>query len=245
MQAAPKHQRRFEEKLTHGRPLTLNPKHDAVVENRTLFPSTRVSPGTRLLKSGVNSRKIGARVTKGAWAGFPIFTLTLEERATCPRSCEQYTSCYGNHMQFAQRQPHGRAMEEQLEHELAALQIKNPKGFVVRLHVLGDFYDEIYVRRWLVWLEKFKALHVFGYTARRRDSSIGRELRYVALQGAERWQIRWSAESGSMSAGVIKYEARGRVEDGIVCPAQTGDTECCATCALCWSTKDRILFMEH
>jgi hypothetical protein len=38
----------------------------------------------RLLKDGHQSRKIGKIIAKGHRRGWPIFTLTLEERATCP-----------------------------------------------------------------------------------------------------------------------------------------------------------------
>jgi hypothetical protein len=54
-----------------------------------MFPSRVFDPDEvqRVLKDGHQSRKIGKFVTKGKMRGFPIFTLTLEERATCPRSC--------------------------------------------------------------------------------------------------------------------------------------------------------------
>ena len=46
-------------------------------------------------------------VTKGRWRGYPVFTLTLEERATCPSYCEQWDECYGNNMPFGARlEPH-------------------------------------------------------------------------------------------------------------------------------------------
>jgi hypothetical protein len=91
--------------------------HPATVENRTLFPTTVRDVGQEwLLKGGEHSGKIGRRVTKGAWKGFPIFTLTLEERATCPVSCALWHSCYGNHMPMARRWRHG---PELLERHLA------------------------------------------------------------------------------------------------------------------------------
>lgn len=33
--------------------------------------------------------------------------------------------------------------------------------------------------------------------------------------------------------------------DLIPCPVQTGKTECCATCALCWQTERKIVFLAH
>jgi hypothetical protein len=99
--------RRFESVKPKGRGRSLAPTHAAVREARTIFPTTvnavdhpRVK---RILKGGENSRKIGKRVTKGRYKGFFIFTLTLEERATCPRTCEVFGACYGNGMPYAQR----------------------------------------------------------------------------------------------------------------------------------------------
>ena len=33
--------------------------------------------------------------------------------------------------------------------------------------------------------------------------------------------------------------------DAILCPAQTGATDCCATCALCWHSPRSIAFRRH
>jgi hypothetical protein len=72
---------------------------------RSIFPSRVFDPDEvqRVLKDGHQSRKIGKFVTKGPRRGWPLFTLTLEERATCPRSCKAWAFCYGNNMQAAER----------------------------------------------------------------------------------------------------------------------------------------------
>lgn len=33
--------------------------------------------------------------------------------------------------------------------------------------------------------------------------------------------------------------------DAILCPAQTGATDCCATCVLCWQSERSIAFRPH
>ena len=80
-------------------------------------------------------------ITKGKWKGFPVFGLTLEERATCPRSCEQWLSCYGNGMgqRRAYRYEHGPKLLEALDKELGILssEPKTRNGFAIRLHTLG------------------------------------------------------------------------------------------------------------
>ena len=103
--------RRFVSILPSDRHVHLGDHHPAVVEGRTLFPSRVEHPDQRprLLVGGHNSRKIGRQVMKGRWKGFPIFTLTLEERATCPRSCAVWNDCYGNTSNWARRIQFGRA----------------------------------------------------------------------------------------------------------------------------------------
>lgn len=214
-------------------------------------------PTGGLLKTGDNQRKLGDRVCKGAWKGMPIFSLTLEERATCPRSCKQWTSCYGNSMGLAKRYAHGPALEEQLVAELAALQRRYPRGFVVRLHILGDFYSTRYVSLWRCALEAFPALRVFGYTARLPGTAIGDAVARIRDAHWDRFAIRTSdGETGPRTAVVAnpptksaKAENRlADLADYILCPAQTGKSKNCGTCALCWSPAAReraIVFEQH
>jgi hypothetical protein len=58
-----------------------------------------------------------------SWKGFPVYTLTLEERHTCPRTCEHWRSCMGNHMPLAQRIEAEADLEWRLEREVALLSI--------------------------------------------------------------------------------------------------------------------------
>lgn len=197
----------------------------------------------KILVSGHNSRKIGRLVTKGAMKGFPIYTLTLEERATCPRDCSMWLNCYGNRMPWSLRWPAGRQTEGRIEAELAALQSSHADGFLVRLHVLGDFYSTDYVGLWWRWLEMFPALHVYGYTARSGD--IGAAIAVLAQRYGQRFAIR---SSGGVVAGMPVALTAGHgetVKGAVVCPVETGKTATCGTCALCWATKKPILFWEH
>lgn len=226
--------------------------HPAVTEGRTLFPTTVVAPfdSPRLLVSGHNSRKLGKQVVKGPWKGMPIYQLTLEERATCDRSCEFWKICYGNAMHMARRHKHGPALEKGLHSELGLLQRQYPKGFVVRLHVLGDFYSVEYVQLWRKWLQEFPALRVFGYTGRPRDSEIGKAIKSLTDKHWYRFAIRFS-EAGSKPQGatvIFRKPESAVVPEGLVCPYDSGATECCATCGLCWaeSARDKtIVFVAH
>lgn len=237
---------RFKAIAPGGRSVKLKPDHEAAKKGRTLFPTRVFWPGfdNRVLKSGHNSRKIGAFITKGRWKGMPIYTLTLEERATCPRTCRQWLDCYGNNMHFAERFIVGDgALESRLYRELDALDKEHPDGFAVRLHVLGDFYSVEYVAQWALWLDMFPALHVFGYTAHHPHSDIGSLIARLSRENWERFAIRFSnAGLPERGAEVIDHDED---TDAIVCPAQTGKTDCCGTCGLCWQTRRNIAFLRH
>ena len=230
----------------------LAPDHPAVVEGRSLFPGAVVESlaSPRLLVSGVNQRKLGDRVVKGPWAGMPIFALTLEERASCPHSCYHWRTCFGNGMPRARRHRHGPDLEAGLERELGALEDQNPGGFVVRLHILGDFYSPDYVAAWGDWLERFPALRIFGYTAWPRDSAIGGAVAELTEHAWERCAIRFSAPAPMPQGAttIWRKPKAAREPEGIVCPAQTGRTANCGTCGLCWhpnAREETIVFIAH
>jgi hypothetical protein len=229
----------------HGSNVVLSALHPAHRYARTLFPSRVFDPDevVRLLKDGHQSRKIGKFVTKGKMRGFPIFTLTLEERATCPRSCKAWSFCFGNNMQAAERIVAGPAMEVALWDELASLQQQHPGGFLVRLHVLGDFYSADYARIWNEALEAYPALHVFGYTAREPLSDIGQQIAEMIAVWPTRFHVRFSGWDGPKNGSVIVDSAEDT--EHVVCPAQTGKTSCCGTCSFCWATDKTIAFLRH
>ena len=84
---------------------TLSQEHSAVVNAHTMYRKNVHNIATykhKVLKPSTN-KKLGKRVTKGRYAGFPMYTLTLEERATCPSACEHWADCYGNNMPFGHR----------------------------------------------------------------------------------------------------------------------------------------------
>lgn len=210
---------------------------------RVRYPTSTV----QLLKSGEHSRKIGRKVMKGRWRGMPIFTLTIEERATCPRDCQHWLSCYGNKMNWSVRWKHGPMLEAALPIEIERLAWLHPDGFVIRLHVLGDFYSVEYVRMWERLLDQLPALRCFGYTARSPyDDPIGTEIDRLSSTRWDRFAIRFSnAWRDDRSAATLWRRGRVPPKIGIVCPAQTGTSDCCATCALCWQTRKNIFFEAH
>lgn len=195
-----------------------------------------------VLKPGSYQRKLGSRITKSRWKGMPIFSLTLEERATCPRSCRLWLTCYGNSMGRSVRYAHGAPLVHAIHADLTLLQELNPHGFVVRLHILGDFFSVEYVTFWRYMLDEFPALRVFGYTARQKGK-IAEAINDLRAERWERFAVRTSgAHSGPRTKVIRNAEKAG---DAIICPAQTGKTDCCGTCGLCWQTKKPIAFLQH
>lgn len=227
-----------------GARITLMPDHPAVREGRTIFPSRVVHPddSPRLLVSGTNQRKIGVKVTKGRWKGFPLYTITLEERATCPRSCSEWATCYGSNMNWSRRHMHGIDLEVRLIDEIVELERRHPGGFAVRLHILGDFYSVAYVNLWRQLLAECPALHVFGFTARQPGTDIGAAVTAMNAESPGRCAIRFS---GRDSLVIDRHED----SEHVVCPAQSDPKgkRCCGTCTLCWAMPlDRpVEFVRH
>lgn len=214
----------------------------------TIYQKSVKAPSFNMLKPGANNAKLGGIVTAKMWQGFHMYSLTLEERATCPTDCEQWNNCYGNNMPFAHRFNHQMpGFYDGLETQLEKLSKKHGQGFVVRLHVLGDFFSPAYIEWWEYAINKFPQLHVFGYTHRDPKSTMGQMLDSLNARMPNRWAIRFSDEPVTqMSAHVVDkgYVPRKGLE--IVCPEQLGQAKSCADCGLCWSARNRkIMFVEH
>jgi hypothetical protein len=120
-----------------------------------------------------------------------------------------------------------------LTDDLHDLQSKHPEGFVVRLHVLGDFFSLDYVKFWIEALEFYPALRIFGYT-----HQLG-EIQNLIRSGLQndRSVVRTSDTGGRLSANVMG--------EGITCPEQLQQTSSCLTCGLCWQTERPIRFLKH
>ena len=147
-------------------------------------------------------------------------------------------------MQAASRQEHGPLLEATILAELNDLQRDHPKGFVIRLHILGDFYSRDYVALWRAALEEFSALHIFGYTAWQADTPIGNDIDIIRSENWDRFAIRTSGAKSGLRANVYT-EVRAVPRGEIICPAQLNKTASCATCALCWGSKKPIAFLKH
>lgn len=222
--------------------MKLNPNHPALHNKHTIHPKYVVSARNRnVLYSVKDNNKLGKGsdlILKGHWRGMPMYYLTLEERHTCPTSCHHWDDCFGNNMGFARRFQPGKYLEESIEKNINNLAHRHPNGFVVRLHILGDFYSVQYVRLWNR-LMAIKQLHVFGYTARIKGP-IADALKVIRMQYPERWWIRDSSNS-TLFLGAHSIPS----PISFPCPEQTGKTESCLTCGACWSTTKSVYFEAH
>lgn len=230
-----------------GARITLEAWHPAAKEGRTIHGRT-VTPAARalnMLKSGKHSRKIGGVAMKGRWKGFPLLTLTLEERATCPTSCKEWLTCYGNNLGHTavERIQEDGFIELRLHSAIAHLAALHPAGFAVRLHVLGDFFSVRYVAFWCEMLRAFPNLNIFGFTARLPTDPIGVAVLEMMKEFDDRAMIRISGGGHPQ----LCSEVVDREEDAnfIVCPAEKIIDHDCARCGLCWTSDHSITFLRH
>lgn len=204
-------------------------------------------PSLNMLKRGKQNKKLGDKVTVKMWKGMTMYSLSLEERATCPSDCEQWDNCYGDNMPFAHRFNHNsNNFIDYLGVQLDQLNDKHRDGFVVRLHVLGDFYDGKYIVQWQIWLNQFENLRVFGYTHHKADTQLGNMINNVNRLHPQQFRIRYSDDDSTpFNASVVQTSAEALARPGIVCPEQSKFTDSCATCGYCWSSDQPVVFYEH
>jgi hypothetical protein len=219
----------------------------------TAFPSSvrDVTAHETVLKSGDWNSKIGGQVLVGPLKGAPIYTLTLEERATCPRSCTHWRTCYGNSMNRAWRWRHGRNLNLKLAVEVTELMAVHER-ILIRLHVLGDFPDMENLKVWAILLDRFPGLHIFGFTAHRPGTGLGDGIARLRGVYPDRFAIRHSGMTGQWSSFTVDFPTeKDRLGDAAVCPEQKDAMKGypkkmhCGACGLCWAGSTPIVFVEH
>lgn len=210
----------------------------------TRFKKNVHPPSLRMLKRGKQNAKLGDIVTVKKWKNHVMYSLTLEERATCPTSCEQWNNCYGNNMPFAHRFDHTHPkFYEYLGEQMFELYNKHAakgQGMVIRLHVLGDFYDKTMVDFWVHMLLNLPSLKIFGYTHHKSDTELGAYIdTHLNTVLRNQCAIRFSDD--------LSTQFRATVDSGVelICPEQLGKTKSCATCGYCWSSEKPVVFLGH
>ena len=226
----------------------MNATEAAVQNGHTKYRKSIKIPTKNVLKPGNNNKKLGYKITKGRWKGKYLYSLTLEERATCPRYCHHWDDCYGNNMPFAHRYSSNSSLLFHVHAAIKYLCAKHPKGIVIRLHVLGDFYSPEYVNFWEQMLIENPSLCIFGYTARWGDD-IQYAIHTQLNRGyPNRCVIRYSRNMEYDETLTARYAADETFDGAaFTCPEQTGKADSCADCGLCWSAgaNKTVKFLSH
>jgi hypothetical protein len=203
-----------------------------------------------VLKDIAGNAKVGdgaRRIVRGPFRGLRLYGLTLEERATCPTTCDNWDRCYGDNMPFARRYRPGGRLHRALSADVATLAARHPEGFVVRLHILGDFYSEAYVAHWRLLLAATPGLRIFGYTHWPPDTPIGRAVTQLVQDWPGRVRILRSdgaCDDPLPRAMTVPHDGAA-VPGTVVCPEQTGRTRSCLTCGLCMNGRTSVSFLDH
>ena len=149
--------------------MRLNSEHPALAEARTIHTKYVFDAEDYkfdIIKKANNVKLLDKKdkvITKGIWKNLPMYTLTLEERATCSSDCEHWDDCYGNNVGMAHRFKANQALMDKMEIQLEAMAKKNPLGFVIRLHILGDFWSVAYVRWWERMIQIYTNMKICKY----------------------------------------------------------------------------------
>jgi hypothetical protein len=222
---------------------TLNTTHNAIINATTMYRKNTHNAADykhAVLKRSTN-KKLGKKVKKGIWKNKPIYTLTLIERETCLSDCEHWLDCYGNNMPFAHRFQANDALLEKIDSELHALDKRHATGYVVRLHVLGDFYSTRYVMFWQRQIEKHPSMKIYGYSRWHPDTAIGQAIKEVRTRHPDQFKIRFS----NLPTDALSASSEHVSTIGITCPVQIDKTDNCGTCGLCWTAQKPIIFLDH
>ena len=227
---------------------TLKTDHPAVVNHTTMYRKNVHDPVDykyKFIKPDTGS-KLGKVVNVGRWRGHKFYTLTLEERATCYSGCEHYTDCFGNNMPFAHRFQTKTTVQQtilmsRMSKELNDLDRKHKLGYVVRTHILGDFFNVKYVKWWGKQLKNRSALKIYGYSRWHPDTAIGKALDELRTQYPDRFCLRFSNRPDALLSANSEHVS----SEGVICPEQTGKSKSCGDCGLCWTMKKQIIFLDH
>ena len=217
----------------------------AIKNGRTVYTNNVFNNDTykyNLLKLSSN-KKLGKFIVKGRHINKPLYSLSLEERKTCPKSCFHWKTCYGNNMPFAHRFEGNNKLMLRLENEIKLLSKKHEHGILIRLHVVGDFFSVKYVRFWKKLLGIYTNISIFGYTARTPFSPIGKEIVKLRNENWDNFSVRFSNSVMELSANSENLLGGKK---GLICPEQLDKTKNCSNCGLCWNKNiDNIIFKTH
>lgn len=205
-----------------------------------------------------NDKLHGNIVKRGKYAGYAMYSLTLEERATCSPDCGQLKTCYGNNMPFAKRYNVTGLLMAAIDEQLAKL-TRRGRRILLRLHILGDFYSVGYVNFWQSMLRKYPTMAAFGYTHWPIITPQGQAVERLVKTSDGRFNIKFSADHARQIPLLDCYTIGGTIvvkdwadapSGWIKCPAQMaadrGRADIgCAECGIACATATNVAFVEH
>jgi len=228
---------------------TLTPDHPAIINSTTIYQKNVYDLSVddyphAVLKRSTN-RKLGRKVNKTQYRGRPIYTLSLVARETCSPDCEHWFDCYDNVMPFAHRFRAGPALEERVTADLDVYDRRNRRtGYLVRLHVVGDFYSPEYVAFWEQQLSNRPGLAIYGYTRHHPGTGIGDAVQDLEAK-SDRFHVRFSMLPDYEFSANNEANAPEDRKGPVICPEQTGRAASCGDCGLCWTMRRPITFIDH
>jgi len=152
-------------------------------------------------------------------------------------------------MPFAHRFANGPELLEAIDAQLQTLTDKWPIGIVVRLHVLGDFWNRAYANFWAIMLAKYPTLCIYGYTAHYMTPNMRHAINILNDCSNGRSMIRYSHNADHDPENpTVRFAATEHYQgDTFDCPEQTGRIDSCASCGACFNKRisKTVRFLSH
>ena len=175
-----------------------------------------------------------------------ISNFALPAKHTCPgqnKFCDKY--CYGVKNWY--RAAHvKKALDDKFSAtirpdftEAMTKEIEHGKPKVVRIHTVGDFYNEEYIRKWSIIIDSCPTTQFYGYTRAWRVPILRDRLESLIL-----------THSNIVLRASVDFTHQDRPDgwrlfsvvdgEGIHCPHDLGKVAYCRDCGICWTEQQAV-----
>lgn len=172
----------------------------------------------------------------------PSFSLPV--MTTCPgktRFCELF--CYGLKGMFILpkiKDKNERRLDASMKSDFVPIiirEIRSTRAPAFRLHVIGDFYSQEYIRKWIEIATELSEVIFFGSTRSWRCEFLSEPLKeFRDLENVYmRASIDVTDDKDPFGCGWRVWSVEGM---GIPCPHDSHIVEDCANCGRCWTNKN-------
>jgi hypothetical protein len=169
-------------------------------------------------------------------------SFSLPPGKTCPGMtpfCEKYCfACHGWYMMPDVEGANDKRLKASRGKDFVPLLIMELNTIALpafRLHVVGDFYSESYILKWIEIANHFPDIHFFGSTRSWRVPKLVPAIEEFREQ--ENVYLRASVDlTDNLTPGPAwsTWSVHGQ---GVPCPHDKGKVKSCYTCGRCWSDK--------